>query len=197
MQRAAKELFQRHIEGTQLIGVGMKDAVYKAVMTNPGRQTFNQMKSLYRNAELADEKNRILHALGFSQNPDILQQVLEFAISYEVPPQDSIVTLASVASNRYGFHQAWTFFANNIEKISKRYAGGLFLMAKLLKSLTENFSSMEAFQEINEVFATHKDLLIGAETACQQATERVRLNYSWRSKDIANLNRFLDSDQSL
>ena len=28
--------------------------------------------------------------LGFSQNPDILQKVLEFAISLEVPPQDSI-----------------------------------------------------------------------------------------------------------
>ena len=70
-------------------------------------------------------------------------------------------------------------------------------MAKLLKALTENFSSMEAWQEINQVFANHKDLLIGAETACQQATERVRLNYSWRSKDIDNLSRFLDSDQSL
>ena len=28
--------------------------------------------------------------LGFSQNPDVLQKVLEFAISLEVPPQDSI-----------------------------------------------------------------------------------------------------------
>ena len=30
------------------------------------------------------------YCLGFSQNPDILQKVLEFAISLEVPPQDSI-----------------------------------------------------------------------------------------------------------
>ena len=45
----------------------MKDAVYKAVMTGAStRQTFNQMKTLYRNAELAEEKNRILHAIGKS-----------------------------------------------------------------------------------------------------------------------------------
>ena len=43
----------------------MRDAIYKAVMTNGTRQTFNQMKTLYRNAELAEEKNRILLAMGY------------------------------------------------------------------------------------------------------------------------------------
>ena len=80
-----------------------------------------QMKNLYRNAELAEEKNRILHALGYSQEPNVVAQILEFSLSVEVPPQDSIVTLSSVASNRYSYKQAWTFFANNIEKITKRY----------------------------------------------------------------------------
>ena len=99
---------------------GMRDAIYKAVMTNATRQTFNQMKSLYRNAELAEEKNRILLAMGYSQEPNVVAQVLEFALSMEVPPQDSIVTLSSVASNRYSYKQAWTFFSNNIDKITKR-----------------------------------------------------------------------------
>ena len=197
VQRSAKEMFQKHIEGKQSIAVGMKDAVYKAVMTCATRQTFNQMKTLYRNAELAEEKNRILHAIGFCQDPNVLQSILEFGISMEVPLQDSIVTLSSVASNRYGYKQSWAFFVNNIEKISKRYAGGLFLLAKLIKSVTENFSTMDAWKEISDVFATNKDNLVGAETACEQATERVRLNSSWRAKDIGNLRRFLQSDQFL
>ena len=57
----------------------------------------------------------------YSQDPNVVAQVLEFALSMEVPPQDSIVTLTSVASNRYSYKQAWTFFANNIDKITKRY----------------------------------------------------------------------------
>ena len=108
--------------------LGVRDAIYKAVMTIGTRQTFNQMKNLYRNAELAEEKNRILHALGYSQEPNVVAQVLEFALSVEVPPQDSIVTLSSVASNRYSYKQAWTFFANNIEKITKRYIFTFFIM---------------------------------------------------------------------
>jgi len=197
VQRAAKEMFQRHIDGKQGIDSGMKDAVYKAVMTCASKQTFHQMKALYRNAELAEEKNRILMAIGYCQNPNIIFQVLEFAISMEVPLQDSIVTLSSVASNRYGYRHAWTFFESNIEKIAKRYAGGLFLMAKLIKAVTENFSTLDAWHEISEVFAAKKDFLVGAETACEQATERVRLNHCWRVKDIDNLKRFLESDHIL
>ena len=106
--------------------LGVRDAIYKAVMTIGTRQTFNQMKNLYRNAELAEEKNRILHALGYSQEPNVVAQILEFSLSVEVPPQDSIVTLSSVASNRYSYKQAWTFFANNIEKITKRYILNFF-----------------------------------------------------------------------
>ena len=73
---------------------------FKAVMTNGNKQTFNQLRNLYRNAELADEKYKILHAMGYCQNPNVVESVLDFALSYEVPPQDSIITLTSMASNR-------------------------------------------------------------------------------------------------
>jgi hypothetical protein len=72
VQLAAKDMFKHHIDGSQPLGAGMRDAVYKAAMSTANRQTFNQMKTLYRNAELAEEKNRILHALGYSQDPNIL-----------------------------------------------------------------------------------------------------------------------------
>ena len=69
----------------------------------------------------------------YSQDPNVVAQVLEFALSMEVPPQDSIVTLTSVASNRYSYKQAWTFFANNIDKITKRYCFCFFFVkAKLI-----------------------------------------------------------------
>lgn len=195
VQQAAKEMFKHHIDGSQPIEASMRDAVFKAVMTNGNRQTFNQMKSLYRNAELAEEKNRILHAMGYCHDPNIVETVLEFAVSMEVPPQDSVVTISSVASNRYGYKQAWSFFAHNLEKICRRYAGGLFLMARIVKAVTENFSDMESWKEISDTFAQNADKFVGAETAVDQACERVRLNSAWRTKDIENLRRFLQSDE--
>ena len=118
-------------------------------------------------------------------------------MSVEVPLQDSLITMVSVASNRHGYKQAWSFFANNLGKISKRYAGGLFLMSRLVKSVTENFSDMDYYKEISDTFAQNKDKLVGAETAVEQACERVKLNAAWRAKDIDNLRRFLMSDDSM
>lgn len=195
IQSAAKNMFKNHINGSQPIEASMRDAVYKGVMTTvENRQVFNQMKSLYRNAELAEERNRILHAMGYCQDPDTVQIALDFALSTEVPPQDSVIAVASLASNRYAYKQTWLFFANNLEKISKRYAGGLFLMSRIIKAVTDNFSSMDKWREISDVFAENRDQLLGAETAIDQACERVRLNASWRAKDLDNLRQFLQSD---
>ena len=97
---------------------------------------------------------------------------------------------------RYSFKQNWAFFTNNIDKISKRYTGGLFLMARLIKGVTESFSCLESWKEICETFAENKEKFLGAETAVEQACERVRLNAAWRAKDIDNLKRFLQSDEA-
>ena len=73
VQKAAKQMFKFHMDGSQPIMAGRRDAVYKGVMTCANRQIFNQMKTLYRNAELAEEKNRILHAIGYCQDPNIVE----------------------------------------------------------------------------------------------------------------------------
>ena len=65
-------MFKSHIDGSKPLCASMRDAVYRAVMVTANRQTFNQLKNLYRNAELSDEKNRILHAFGYCQDPNVL-----------------------------------------------------------------------------------------------------------------------------
>ena len=70
-------------------------------------------------------------------------------------------------------------------------------MSRLVKSVTENFSDMDSYKEISDTFASNKDKLVGAETAVEQACERVKLNAAWRAKDIDNLRRFLMSDESM
>ena len=69
-------------------------------------------------------------------------------------------------------------------------------MARLIKAVTESFSDMESWKEICDTFNEHKGKFVGAETAVEQACERVRLNSAWRSKDINNLRTFLQSDEA-
>ena len=72
VQNAAEDMFNAHISGSKPLDASMKDSVYKAVMVKAGHSTFNQMKELYRNANLAAERNRILHALGYCNNQNVL-----------------------------------------------------------------------------------------------------------------------------
>ena len=105
--------------------------------------------------------------------------------------QESIGALISVSSNRKGHALAWSFFVNNIELIIKRYSGGLFLMSRLVKAVTESFTSEASYQEVADFFAKNEARLTGAEKAVKQALEHVRLNVTWRNKDITSLKKFL------
>jgi hypothetical protein len=126
-----------------------------------------------------------------------LLSVLDFAMSLEVPLQDSLVAMVSVASNRHGYRHAWSFFSSNLNKIAKRYSGGLFLMTRLVKAVSENFSDQDSLKEISDTFAANKELLVGSETAVEQACERIKLNSAWRGKDIDKLRTFLQSDEAI
>ena len=131
-------------------------------------------------------------AFGYSQNPDILSQVLAFSMSEkDTLAQESIGALISVSANRKGHALAWSFFVNNIDRIVKRYSGGLFLMSRLVKAVTESFTSETAYQEVASFFASNEDKLTGSEKAVKQALEHVRLNLTWRNKDITSLKKFV------
>lgn len=46
-------------------------------------------------------------------------------------------------------------FQDHLGEFYERYGHGLFLMAKLIKCVTENFSTEEALTEVTEYFAAH------------------------------------------
>lgn len=117
--RTARELFRGHIDGSgPQIPPSLRDAVYKIVMSNGDRQTCDQLLTLYKGTDLAEERNRILSALGYSRDPNVLARVLEFALSEEVLPQSSLLVICSVCANRLGFRLAWNFFVTHCDKVS-------------------------------------------------------------------------------
>ena len=67
---------------------------------------------------------------------------------------------------------------------------------RLVKAVTESFSDHESFQEAVDFFDANGNKLIGSENATRQALEHVRLNVTWRDKDIEAIKRFLDSNES-
>ena len=72
----------------------------------------------------------------------------------------------------------------------------LFINFRLVKSVTESFSDRESFQDAVEFFGANEGKFVGSENAVKQALEHVRLNVTWRDKDIDSIKRFLESSES-
>jgi len=173
--------------GAATVEPGLSEVVMKVVMTaSPGHQTLDQLLQLL---EVPQERNRVLHSLGYSKNMDVLSRVLEFSLSPKLRDQEAVMVIESVCQNRLGINLAWNFFKEHIKEFYDRYGHGLFLMSKLIKCVTENYSSEEKLAEVSDFLASHPEL--GCDRTIKQAKENISLNMYWHNRDVDSVTEFL------
>lgn len=80
----AQKRFEQHVSGGPLIPADLRNACYKAVLRAGDDSTYERMLTLYRSADLHEEKNRISQALGAIRDQEILKKVLDFAMSVSI-----------------------------------------------------------------------------------------------------------------
>ena len=83
-------------------------------------EAFNQILDLFRKEELHEEKERLSRSLGASKDLDVLQKVLDFAMSDEIRNQDTPWVISSVSNNMKGRTLAWQFVKANYSTIHGR-----------------------------------------------------------------------------
>jgi len=184
----SKRRLKLHLSGEQVICADLRPVVYRGAVSGGDMDTFETMLKMYRESEMHEEKDRIGHSLGASKNPEILKRVLDFAICDDVRSQDSVFILCALGVNKEGRPLAWNFFKDNHKILAERYPGG-FLVARLVKSLTEHFVTEEIAHEITDFFRDHP--FPGTERTVQQAVESIRLNEAWLKRDERAVSEFL------
>lgn len=180
--------FADHASGKCVLPADLRSTCYKAVLQNGDLTTFNEMLRLYRATDLHEEKDRISRALGSISNVDILRKVIAFAMSNEVRAQDSVFVIVSVAINPKGRDMTWNYFKENWKILLDRYEGG-FLLSRLIKYLTENFSTEERALEVEQFFKEHE--FPGTERTVSQSIETIRLNVAWLKRDLDGISAYL------
>ena len=98
--------------------------------------------------------------------------------------------ISSVASSRVGRDLAWAYFKDNWALLNERFKGA-FLLVRLVKSLTEDFASVEMAAEIEAFFQEHP--CAGTERTVQQGLESVHLNAAWLKRDADAIGQYLSS----
>ncbi|GAB6019725.1 hypothetical protein CHUAL_001278 [Chamberlinius hualienensis] len=190
VRNEARRRFDTHVNKTAILPADLRSPVYSTVVSIGDQKTIDAAITLYREADLQEEKSRLLGALGSPKDVSLLRNVIDFAMSDDVRSQDTITILASIGRNRFGRDLAWQFFKDNKDVFVKRYGSG-YLLTLIIKYVTEGFASEEKAKEVESYF--HENPLAGTERVVLQSLETIRLNARLLARDSAAVKTWLNS----
>ena len=76
----AKKRFEGHLKG-ELIPADLRSAVYRSVLSDADETVLEQFIELFEKESLHEEQMRLGSSLGAVKKPELIQKVLEFALS--------------------------------------------------------------------------------------------------------------------
>ena len=163
-------------------------AVYSLAAENGGPAEWEELQKLYHATDLHEEKIRVLRAAGSFRQPELIEQVLRFAISDQVRSQDTPIVLANAAGNPAGRALAWRFLKKNWKMFVQRYhGGGLGLLSRLI-GIPSGFTERRRLESAQKFFRAHK--VPGTERAVRKTLEFARGNVKWLERDRKDLRAY-------
>ncbi|XP_008808926.2 aminopeptidase M1-like [Phoenix dactylifera] len=162
---------------TLLLPPDIRKAAYVAIMqtvNSSNKSGYEYLLKVYREADLSQEKVRVLSALASCPDPAVVRDALNFFLSSEVRNQDVVYGLGGIS--REGRDTAWIWLKENWDHISKTWGSG-FLLTRFISSIVSPFSSSEKAEEVEEFFASRAKPSISR--TLKQSLERVRINANW------------------
>lgn len=136
----AKKRFAAHLAG-ELIPADLRSAVYASVLSDADEAVLQQFIDLHNKETLQEEKMRLCTSLGSVRKPELIQKVLEFALSPAVRSQDSVTVIINVSNNtstKASSDLTWKFIKEQWSTIHARYSSG-FLITRLVKVRCWNY----------------------------------------------------------
>lgn len=169
------------------IPADLRSGVYRAVVMNGDAGTMKRMKMLHRSADLHEEKDRILGAMGAARSEESLREALEFAIGGDVRAQSMINIFPVASRTRWGRLLVWRFARDNWSLLSERCDSG-GLRNRLVQFVVEDIVDKEALAEVEGFFQEH--CRVGTERIVRQSVEKIRLNIAWLERERVPVERF-------
>ncbi len=172
----ARRRFDRFLEEPSSLPADLRDVVFSLTAQQGDDGVFDTLLRLEREAQLHEEKLRLLRAISRFQRDHLLRKALDLSLGPVVRSQDTVSLVISVASNRRGGEMAWEFVKENWPEFQRRYGGGGFALMRLV-SIVGRFTSLDKAEDVEEFFG--RNPTPAAQRTIQQSLERIRLNAKW------------------
>jgi aminopeptidase 2 len=180
----AKRRFELFVGGQEsALHPNIRGAVFAIVLANDDGAAYEKVVRLYKETKTVDQKLIALSSLGSAKTDELLMKTLQFGMNPDnVRPQDIIYVIGTVAANPKGCKLAWKFVKDNWQTLYDRYyTGSMSLLARVVSSTTEDFSSEEYEKDVTDFFAG-KDLP-AISRAIEQSLEKIRVHTQWLKRE--------------
>ncbi|MCH7483103.1 MAG: M1 family metallopeptidase [Chloroflexi bacterium] len=186
----ARKRFEAYLGDPASLHPDLRGVVVGLVAQEGGRETYDTLWRLEKEAQLHEEKMRLLGALTRFRDPALLGDLLRRSLGDEVRSQDAMGIIVQTAGNRHGRDLAWAFVQDNWDEIDRRYGKGGFAIMRLV-GITGGFTTLERHDEVQAFFEAHP--APSAARTIQQSLERIRLNAAWLDQNRTVVGDWLSS----
>ena len=160
----------------------IRGSVYSIVLQNGGKDEYEAVLKIYREAKVVDQKLAALGALGSIKDASLLRRTLDMSMTDAVRPQDIIYIIGPVASNQLGRAITWPWVKENWDILYQRYyKSSMSLLSRIVSSSVEDFGSQKWYEDVEGFF---KDKEVSSiNRAIQQSLEKIKAHTSWLDRD--------------
>ena len=170
--------------------------VLQTVLANGGEEEFDAFIKIYDEAQTDDIKVTVLQAIGSCKSEALAERALNLNFTDRVRAQDVYVVLLSCASNHVGREATWKYCQDKWDVLYEQFASGSFLMGRIVPTCTSRFVTEEDAARV-EAFFTTKDINEAVKRSISQATETIRANASFVTRDSAAIKAWLEAKVEL
>ena len=185
----AQDRFAHFLKKGELLP-DLRGPVYSIVAEHGGAPEYEKLLWVYRKAAMQEERVRVLRALTFFRQKELIQKALGFSLSKEVRAQDAYMIIGGFGHNPEGRMPAWSFVKQNWKTLLTRFSsGGLRMMVYIIEGSASGLNTPEALADLRSFFKTHT--APSAERTVKQSIERVAATIRWAERDTADIQRWL------
>ncbi|XP_071345766.1 aminopeptidase Ey-like [Trachinotus anak] len=162
------------------ISPNLKSTVYCSAIAAGGVKEWDFAWSMYKNATIASEADKLMYALSCTKQPWLLNRYLEYSLDPEkIRKQDATYTIVYIAGNPIGQPLAWDFVRSKWSHIFNNYGGGSFSFGRLIDGVTRRFSTEFDYKQLLQFKEDNAGQFGSATTSLEQALERTKANMNW------------------
>jgi len=178
----AKKKFKQYIKKPGSISADLQKPILITVAWNGDRDTYKELTRSYTKAETQEEKVRLLSALSYFKDKNLILETLEFALSDSVRTPNMDYIFKNIAQNPYGSKILWVWLKKNWKRLTKKTGEGNTVLKKIIGTVSKTTDDT-MIKEVQEFFEENPTQ--GTKNTLLQELERVKI-YSKFLKRIKN-----------